>query len=178
MSPMRAEPRLEARRHEREEREDAALAAVVRPHDERQVLHRDDHRERPEDERQDAEEVGLRRRDAVLRIDALLDRVERARSDVAEDDSSGQERELGHARVNAGVGRRRVLDRPHGVRIPGQGHVLFVVLQGVADIITSQYWPKSTITRTVAAAGARGGIRTPEPEVRTRRHVGETKRGA
>ena len=92
--PMRAERRLAVRGREREEREDAALAAVVGPHDEGQVLDRDHHRERPEDERQDAEEVLVRRRDAVLAIDALAERVERARSDVAEDDAGGHQHQL------------------------------------------------------------------------------------
>ena len=58
-------------RSERQEREDAALSAVVRPHDEGQVLHRDDHRQRPEDEREDAEEVLVRAADAVVGVDAL-----------------------------------------------------------------------------------------------------------
>ena len=43
--------------HERQQREDAALAVVVGAHDERQVLDGDDHRQRPEDQRQDAEHV-------------------------------------------------------------------------------------------------------------------------
>ncbi len=105
--PMRADVALAVRRGEREEREDPALASVVGPHDEREVLDRHDHRERPEDERQDAEQILLGRRDAVLRVDALLDRVERARPDVAEDHPGGHQHELHRARVRA---RRRDRD--------------------------------------------------------------------
>ena len=58
-----AQPRavLDAARHERRQREDAALAAVVGAHDQRDVLERDDDHQRPEDHRQDAEHVVVRR---------------------------------------------------------------------------------------------------------------------
>jgi hypothetical protein len=45
-------------RGEREHRDQAALAVVVGAQDEDDVLDRDDHRDRPEDEREDAVDVG------------------------------------------------------------------------------------------------------------------------
>ena len=51
---------------QREKREDPALAAVVRAHDEHDVLHRDDEHEQPDDQRQHAVDVGRRRRNRVL----------------------------------------------------------------------------------------------------------------
>ena len=53
-------------RGERRQREDAALAVVVRTQDEDAVLDRDDEYQRPEDEREDAEDVPGRRGDGVL----------------------------------------------------------------------------------------------------------------
>ena len=82
---------------EREERENSTLPVVVRPHDEEDVLDRDDHRERPHDERQHAEHVLGSRKHARLRrtagnyAKALLHRVERARSNVAVDDAKRRE---------------------------------------------------------------------------------------
>ena len=79
---------------EREQREDSALAAVVGSHDEDDVLDRDDEAEEPDDQRQDAVDVGRRRRDRMLlRGEALLKRVQRARADVAVDDAERGQRE-------------------------------------------------------------------------------------
>ncbi len=74
--------------HERAQRHDPALAVVVRAHDEGDVLDRDDERDRPEDERDDPVDVGpagLHR--VVVDREDRLQRVERARADVAEDDA-------------------------------------------------------------------------------------------
>jgi hypothetical protein len=71
--------------HQREQREDPALAAVVRAHHEQQVLARDHERERPDDERQHAQQVLAALHEAVVGVDALLERVEGTRTDVAED---------------------------------------------------------------------------------------------
>ena len=49
-------------RRQRDQRQDAAFAVVVGAHDEQDVLERDDDRQRPEDQRQHAEHVALRRR--------------------------------------------------------------------------------------------------------------------
>ena len=92
-----------ARRQQRGQREDAALAVVVGAHDEREVLDRDDQHQRPEDERQDAEHVRLGRRDRVRSEEALAHRVERAGADVAVDDAERAEGQ----RQRGGVDRRR-----------------------------------------------------------------------
>ena len=86
-SARRARPRVPLLPHQRHEREDPALAAVVGAHDEREVLERDDEGQRPEHEREHAEDVLVRGRHAVRPGEALLQRVERARPDVAVDDA-------------------------------------------------------------------------------------------
>ena len=78
--------------HQRQQREDAALAVVVGPHDEDQVLDRDDDDQRPEDQRQHAEDVG--RASTAMRVravEALAQRVQRAGADVAVDDAERRE---------------------------------------------------------------------------------------
>ena len=81
--------------HQRHQREDAAFALVVRAHDEDQVLDRNQQRERPEDQRQDAEDVLARGRDAVRAVKTLTQRVQRTGADVAVDDAEGTERQKG-----------------------------------------------------------------------------------
>jgi hypothetical protein len=93
---------------EREQGEDAALAAVVGPHHEGEVLHDHDAHERPEHQRQHAEDVLGGGRHAVGPGEALLERVQRARADVAVDHperAEGEPRQSGAARraVAAGV---------------------------------------------------------------------------
>ena len=51
---------------QRDQGHDPALAVVVRAHDERHVLDRDDDRDRPEHERDDAVDAGLGRADRVV----------------------------------------------------------------------------------------------------------------
>ena len=82
---------------QREERQHAALALVVRAHDERQVLHADDERDAPEHQREQPQHVRVRGRDRVRAVDALLQRVERARADVAVHDAEGREGELSNS---------------------------------------------------------------------------------
>jgi hypothetical protein len=77
-----------AAREEREEREDPPFTAVVGAHDERDVLDRHGEDERPQDERDDAEEVGVAEGRA-LRVGRDLEGVEGARPDIAEDDADG-----------------------------------------------------------------------------------------
>ena len=81
---------------QREQREDPALAAIVRPQDEGDVLDADDEDQRPDDEREDTDDVVVGRRDSVLRLEALAEGVERAGPDVAVDDAQrgqGEQRE-------------------------------------------------------------------------------------
>src|SRR5207302_7293178 len=77
------------------EGEDATLAAVVGAQHVDLVLERDDDDERPEDERQHAEDVGGADRHAARGVEALVDGVERAGADVAVDDAEGAERQPG-----------------------------------------------------------------------------------
>ena len=72
---------------EGEQGEDAALPVVVESHDEDDVLDTDDQDERPDDERQHAVHGGDVESEAVLRLEALAERVERACADVAVDDA-------------------------------------------------------------------------------------------
>ena len=96
---------------QRDQRQDAALALVVGAHHEQQVLdrHRDD--QRPEDQRQHAEDVaGVTPGSACDAGEAFAQRVERARADVAVDDAErGEDEErdarLGLDAVNARSGR-------------------------------------------------------------------------
>ena len=70
-------------KYQRKEGELTTFAAVVGPHDERDVLHADNENQRPYDQRQNAEYVSLVDLEPVLELEALLDGVERARADVA-----------------------------------------------------------------------------------------------
>ena len=82
---------------EREQGENAPLALVVGTHDERDVLHGHDHRQRQDDERQHAVHVLRRRRHAVLAPETFLERVQRARADVAIDDPDCGQRQCREA---------------------------------------------------------------------------------
>ena len=125
----RAPPRrrLPVRPDQREQRQDAALAPVVGPQHERDVLEGDHEVHRPEHERHDAHHVLARGRQAVHRVEALLERVERAGADVAVDDTErreGQERQFARRATGAGVvchGRRRIRPRLTGWRRPPAG---------------------------------------------------------
>src|SRR6185312_5863239 len=76
------------------------------------VLDRDDEDEQPDDERLHAVDVFHRRSETALRHEALLQRVERARADVAVDDAERGKREEG--KPVAGRIRLDVLARRHG----------------------------------------------------------------
>jgi len=87
----------------------AALAVVVGAHDERHVLDRHDERDRPEHERDHSVHV---RQDVVwtgvvIRREDRLQRVQRARPDVAEDDAERAERQRGCARRSDRTPARR-----------------------------------------------------------------------
>ncbi len=101
-------------RHERHQRQLAALAAVVGPHDDAEVLDGDHDDEGPEHQRQHAEDVVRARRQPVLADEALAQGVDRTRADVAVDHAEGGQ---GEYRRGAGMrgrfrrGRRRIPDR-------------------------------------------------------------------
>jgi hypothetical protein len=90
---------------EREEREDAAFAVVVRAHHHDEVLDRDHPHHRPDDEREEAHHVVGVSGMPLSGLNAVFS-VQRARSDVAEDDA---DRPTTSVRVVAmqGSGRRR-----------------------------------------------------------------------
>jgi hypothetical protein len=102
--PERARPRVGDERHQRE---DPPLAPIVRAQDDDHVLDRNDEDQRPDDEGQDPEHVGWAHRDRVRSVEALAQRVERARSDVAVDDAQRRE--------------------PQGGRGPGAGHAVLAL---------------------------------------------------
>ena len=79
---------------QRGECHDAALAAVIGAHDGAQVLDRHHHRNRPEHERDHAVDLCLRRVDGVVIAgEDRLQRVQRARPDVAKDHAECPQRE-------------------------------------------------------------------------------------
>jgi hypothetical protein len=81
------------RRGQRGQGEDAALAVVVGTQHEDEVLERDDDDQGPEDQREDAEHVGGRRRHGVRAVEAFANGVERAGADVAIHDTEGDQRQ-------------------------------------------------------------------------------------
>ena len=95
----RAQPGMVAHRRggERQQRHDAALPAVVGAQHEAHVLERHHDHQRPEDRRDASQDVLRGERDAVLRIEGLLDGVERARADVAVHHAQGEQRQGGGA---------------------------------------------------------------------------------
>ena len=122
------------------ERDDAALPVVVDPHGEVDVFHGRDEEERPQDQRQRAERrLGVRVGTGV--VEDGLERVERARADVAEHDAERREagqgcspnhrgliaaRRVRHAALHSlfvivdGAGGKHTLDG-HGLRTRGLG---------------------------------------------------------
>ena len=66
-------PGLRMLGHERDQRQHAALALVVGPHDENQVFDGDEERQRPENQRQHAHHVVRRRRDRVDAVKTLAE---------------------------------------------------------------------------------------------------------
>src|SRR5690606_23118523 len=78
-----------------QERQDAALTTIVRPHHHDQVLEGDQERERPEDEGEDAVDVLGGDIHASMGSKALLQGVERAGADVTVHHAEGGERERG-----------------------------------------------------------------------------------
>ena len=81
------------RRHQGQQRQDAAFAIVIGAQDEDDVFERDHHHQRPEDQRDDPEDVGGDRRGMAGGIQGDGKGVERARADIAEHDAKRGERE-------------------------------------------------------------------------------------
>ena len=101
----RESARESVRSDQRHQRQDAALAAVVRAHHEQAVFDRYGDDQRPHDERQNAERAG-RREFAADGLHDRLQRVERARAEVAE--HHAERRKHRPARGSRGcIGRRR-----------------------------------------------------------------------
>ena len=87
---------------QRHQRERAAFAVVVGAQQEEDVFQRDDERQRPEDQRQDAEDFGLVTAPPCCRgARRLAKGVERAGADVAVDDTDAPDGE----RPESGRGR-------------------------------------------------------------------------
>jgi hypothetical protein len=85
------------------QRHDAALAAVVGPHDESYVIEGNLERDSPEDERDHPVDVRRRRvHGVVVRREHGLERVERAGPDVPEDDAERADQEGGHRGLRRG----------------------------------------------------------------------------
>ena len=108
-----------ARPHQGQQRQDAALAAVVGTEDHGDVLERDDEIEGPEHQREDAEHILGSERNGVGAVEAFLERVKWRRADVTVDDSQRRE-----GKATKDLARRRfvILDHwpPSGVVAPDE----------------------------------------------------------
>ncbi len=72
---------------QRHQRQDAAFARVVRAQQQQHVLQRNEDQQAPEDERQDAEDLGRLARATTCGMQGYLERIQRAGADVAVDDA-------------------------------------------------------------------------------------------
>ncbi len=90
-------------RNEGEKGKDAAFALVIGLHDEGEVFDADDQDKGPEDEGEDAVEVGLGGVSSAGRMEALLEGIKGAGANVAEDYAEGSEREGGEAGFGGGM---------------------------------------------------------------------------
>lgn len=77
--------------NQRDEGQNSALTAVVRAHDEDDVLDRDDADEGPQNQRQNAVDVRLVGEQPVVRVEALAEGVKGTGPDVAVDDAEREE---------------------------------------------------------------------------------------
>ena len=92
--------------NQRQQCEHPTFAPVIGAQDERDVLHAHDQDEDPRDQRQEAVDVLDIHREPVRRLERLLDRIKRTRSDVAVHDAErreGQDQKSLTARVGLGV---------------------------------------------------------------------------
>ncbi len=88
-------PAPDGRRGQREKRHDAALALIVGSHDQDHVFQRDDDHQRPENRRNSAQDVLRVQGNAVIGVERLLGRIQRARADVAVYDAERRQRQAG-----------------------------------------------------------------------------------
>ena len=101
----------------RQKRHDTALAMIVGAHDEDGIFDGDDHDQGPEDQRHDAR-GGLGRQSSAS-IGRLLERIERARADIAVDDAQrGKSRWGRNPRSAMSGGIRRLMGFGHPFRLP------------------------------------------------------------
>ena len=80
---------------EGQQSKDSTLALIVGTHDQEDVFDRDDNDQRPENHRQNAKHVFCIERKPVLGVEALTKGVDRACSDIAEDDTERGEAQRG-----------------------------------------------------------------------------------
>jgi hypothetical protein len=78
---------MRALQYQRNEGQNPAFATVVRAHNECDVFHADDTDQRPQNQREDTVDVLLVGSETVFRFEALAQRVKRAGTDVAIDDT-------------------------------------------------------------------------------------------
>src|SRR5471030_1053413 len=86
------------RRGKRQQRHDSALAVIVCTQDERYILERDDHRQRPEDQRDNADHIAGIQLQPVGGIEDRLQGVQRTGADVAINHAKGSQREAIYGR--------------------------------------------------------------------------------
>src|SRR5204862_6335779 len=103
---------------QREQRQHATLAAIVRAQDQRDVFHGNDERQRPKYEGENPQHIGLRYGHAMLAVETLAQGVERAGANISINYAQRAEREGKHefaarvaqnlrmTRVGSGGGRR------------------------------------------------------------------------
>ncbi len=77
---------------ERHQRKNSAFAVVVGAHDHREVFHRHDDRQTPEDQRQQSEDRGLIAGPITRGGQRLLEGIQRTRADVAEHHADGADK--------------------------------------------------------------------------------------
>ncbi len=120
---------------ERRQRENTALPAIVGPHDDDDVLHRDHDDERPGDQREHPVNH-LRRDGAANTVEALPDGIERRGSDVAIDDAErAQDQSLVGFRVGlffAMQGNLRHTFTRHSCNMEAAG-LLWAAARSIAD---------------------------------------------
>ncbi len=105
--------------------QDAAFALVVGQHQEQHIFRGDDDQQRPDYERDDADDLGRPQRGALELAERGLKGVERARADVAEHDADRAERE--HPELSRRMGQVALCAinwRRDGVLRNGLGHSL------------------------------------------------------
>ena len=107
-APCRRIPHIE----QRQQCDDAALAVIVGAHNQDGVFERDDHDQRPEDHRHDADDGFRRDRSGGVR--RLLESIEGTRTDIAVDDAERRKARSAGQLPGLNPGQRR--------RLKGSGH--------------------------------------------------------